>query len=454
MRQYRKSAKNENGTALIVTLMFLIAMGVLSTALVFTVNNEMKASTAYKRSQQSFYVANSGVQNAVQWFANPATYMPHVPAGDYDTTTLPISFGGSSVLLAGQSGSPAVYPQSAVITSFSNAFRNISVQANTSNTGVYAVNATLLKYRPANFINPTTFITYTSAVERWKINSTGYWGNTANPMGIAQITAVIENSGNALFDRALWGIQYVDLGGTVLLDSYDPALGPYGGTNIGNNGAIGSNGNVSSVGTVDIKGDVAFGPSGTIALGNNTRVTGDIIQLPAPRYFPPIPSFTVGTTDYNPKNETITLNPGQYGDITIGAKGVLALNPGVYYFNSITEGSTASLQISGDTTIFVKSALDLSGQGVMNSTGDPTRLTIYYSGTSEAKMVGGSEAYVEVYAPDAPMKLNGNAAFYGSFIGKNITVQGTPDIHFDEGCLNNNLVQRPFRIINWAQDTL
>ena len=96
--------------------------------------------------------------------------------------------------------------------------------------------------------------------------------------------------------------------------------------------------------------------------------------------------------------------------------------------------------------------MDLSGQGVMNPTGDPTRLTIYYAGTSDMKMVGASEAYVEVYAPNAALKLNGNAAFYGSFIGNSITVGGTPDVHYDEGCLNDNLVQQAFRLIAWSQD--
>jgi Tfp pilus assembly protein PilX len=450
MRQDMNHFKNESGTALVATLMFLLAMGVLSTALVFTVNNEMKTSTAYKRSQQAFYVANSGVNNAVRWFVN--SYAPHTPAADYDATQLPVTFGGNNVLLAAQTGSTSIYPENPRITAFSTAFSDISLEADANNSGTYAVNATLLRYRPAQFIDPVTFITYTSAIERWRINSTGYWGSSANPLSTAQITATIENSGNALFDKALWGKQFVDLGGTVLLDSYNPALGPYGGTNIGNNGAIGSNGYVTTNGNVTIDGSVAYGPSGYFSQGSNTTVTGSTIQLSQPHYFPPLPSFTVGTTDYNPKNGTVTLNPGQYGNVTIGPNGTLALNPGTYYFDSITEGSTASLSISGETTIFVKNTLDLSGQGVMNSTGDPTRLTIYYSGTNDVKMVGGSEAYVEVYAPNAALKLNGNAAFYGSFIGNSITVGGTPDIHFDEGCLNDNLVQRPFRLITWSQD--
>jgi len=44
--------------------MFLMAMGILSTALVFTVNNEMMTSAAYKYSQQAYYIASTGVHRS------------------------------------------------------------------------------------------------------------------------------------------------------------------------------------------------------------------------------------------------------------------------------------------------------------------------------------------------------------------------------------------------------
>jgi hypothetical protein len=450
--------KSERGTALVATLMFLMAMGVLSTALVFTVNNEMKTSTSYKYSEQAYYVANAGVQHAVEWFADSANYAPSVPGNLYDATTLPVQFGGNPVTLAGQTGSTSIYPAGETAAAFGAEFSNKSLAASGINSGAYALNATLLKYTPAHFIHPVTFVSYDSAMERWQLDSMGYWGPTvAKPLGTAKITAVIANSGNALFDRALWGIDGLDMGGTVLVDSYNPALGPYGGTNVGSLGSVGSNMSVSATGGVEVKGDVAFGPTGSFTTAGNPTVTGSIIQLQEPRYFPPIPDFGVGVADVTPKNGTIEIWPGQYRNADIGAKGVLLLNPGVYYFDSITEAATASLQIKGgltqDTTIFVKTSLDLSGQGVMNPNGDPTRLTVYYSGTSEAKLAGGASAFVEVYAPNAPVRFVGTSDFFGSFIGKTVTIQGTPEVHFDEGCLQRNLLQRPFRIITWSKNS-
>lgn len=455
MHKDKNLKSDEQGVALVATLMFLLAMGVLSTALISAVNNEMRSGASYKYGEQAFYVANAGIQKAVQWFGN--SYTPWVPASSYDATSLPVEFGGSAVTLAGQAGSSSVFPSNSAISSFTAQFHNMSLQANYANSGTYSLNATLLKYTPANFINPNTFLSYASAVERWRLDSTGIWGpSVERPLGTAQVTAIMENSGSALFDRALFGIEGLELGGTVLVDSYDPQLGAYGGTNTGSDGSVGSNAIVSASGNVTVDGDLVYGPSGSFVNSGNASVTGTIAQLPAPRYFPPIPNFSVGTTTLDPKNGTMTIDPGSYGNVKIGPNGVLALNPGVYYFDSITQSATGSLQINsslGDTIIFVKSGLDLSGQGVVNLSGDPGTLTIYYSGTNDMKISGGSSAFIEVYAPNAHLQLVGNTDFYGSFIGKTVSIQGTPEVHFNEGSLEKNLFQQPFRLISWSRNS-
>jgi Tfp pilus assembly protein PilX len=452
MRNLKSMIKNEQGAALIATLMFLMAMGVLSTALVFTVQNEMKTSASYKYSQQAFYVANAGVQRAVEWYAN--SYTPHTPSSDYNTATFPVNYSGNPVLLAGRTGYTSVYPDGSTTSAFVSRFSDTSdqsrLQVNANNTGRFALNATLMKYTVAHFINPNDFTNYTSAIERWRVNSIGYWGTVEHPLGIAQITATIENSGNTLFDRALWGIDLVDLGGTSLIDSYDPSL-PYGGNNIGDMGSIGSNGDVQGSGGAEICGDVAYGPTGTIDLGSNTTVTGDIIHLPAPRVFPPIPPFNVGSGNItiNP-NGSRTLSPGQFGNITV--RGDLYLNPGYYYIDDLNVTSQGKIHITGETTLFVKSGFNLEGQGVVNDTLNPIDLAIYYSGTDEAKLSGSASVAIEYYGPNADLSLTGGTDFFGSFIGKTVKGVGGTNIHFSEASLNKHIVPRPFKLITWSQD--
>ncbi len=456
MRHNMRNRKNEQGTALVVTLIFLMAMGVLSTALVFTVNNEMKTSAAYKYNQQAFYTANAGVQRAVEWYRG--SYSPYFSTtAPYDNTTLPVEYSGSPVILAGKPGDSSAYPDSTTTTSFTTNFHNKSLTGTTNNSGVYALNATLVKYREAHFINPTTFASYTSAIERWSISSSGYWGTIARPLGIAQITAVIENTGNTLFDRALWGIDYVDLVGTSFIDSYDPAR-PYDSTtNSGDLGAIGSNGTVRGQGGATIQGDVAYGPTGSISLGINTTVTGDIIHLPEPRYFPPVPSFSVGTSSdtihpSNGKSPTPTLSPGLYGSLTV--HGPVILEPGSYYMDSLSVSSQGEIHVSGPTTIYVKTSFDLEGNGVINDSMSPSNLTIFYAGTDTAKLAGSSSVAIEYYGPSAPLVLTGGSDYFGSFVGKTVDANGGTNIHFSESSLNEHLYPQPYRIITWSQDTL
>jgi hypothetical protein len=58
-----------------------------------------------------------------------------------------------------------------------------------------------------------------------------------------------------------------------------------------------------------------------------------------------------------------------------------------------------------------------------------------------------------VYAPNAAVTLVGNSNFYGAFIGKTVNDSGTPRVHFDEESTKKDLMQRPFRLITWSQDT-
>ena len=172
-----------------------------------------------------------------------------------------------------------------------------------------------------------------------------------------------------------------------------------------------------------------------------------------PHSFPPIPAFTVGTTDVSlGGHDTQSIAAGSYRSVSVNSHAVLNLSPGNYYIDSLTMGAQATINVTGATTLFIKSALTLDGQSIVNATADPTNLNIFYSGTNAATLVGGSGLYGEVYAPNAPVTLKGNSSFFGSFIGKTVNDSGTPDVHFDDGSLNKNLLPQPFRIITWSQD--
>lgn len=443
---------DERGVALVLVLLLLAGLSLLSAALFMTVETETKTSAAYQYGQQAFYVANAGLQRSVVWFNNQ--YTPHSTSSDYDSTQSPVQYSSQNVMLAGQTGSSPNYPESAVVTSFRSVLSNQTLVANTTNSGTYSVNATLVKYTPASFLNQTTFVNFPSAIERWRIDCSGSWGTSTNPLGASQVTAVIENSGNPIFDRALWGINSVSMSGNANIDSYDPSLGPYGGSNVGSLGSVGSNGSVSFSGDVTVYGDLVYGPNGSYTHSGSSWVTGQVSQLSSPHVFPAIPAFSAGTQNVSLSgHNTQNLTPGSYGDISLSGQSVCNLAPGVYYVYSISTSGQAYIGISGPTTIFVKSSLSLSGGSIVNSTQDPRDLALFFSGTGSVSMSGNTAFYGSVYAPRAPLSLSGNSGFFGSFIAASVSNSGTSDVHFDEGLIREFLNPRPFRVITCSQNT-
>jgi Tfp pilus assembly protein PilX len=454
-----KSRKNEKGVALVTTLLFLVVLGLLSTTLVFTVQNEVQSSTAYKYNQQAFYVADAGIQKVLQWYRN--SYTPHLPATDYDRTKYPVEYNSSPVLLAGQTGYSSAYPESTCISAFTTAFGNKSLQANANNTGAYAINATLLKYAPTTFFDLSTFTRYNSAYERWRINSIGYWGNVNNPLAVSRIEAIIENSGNAFFDRGLWGIDELVAGGDVTVDSFDPSKGVWDAiTNNGYRGSIGSNGVITSNGNITVQGDIGYGPAGDYVVnGGASDVSGSVLQMPQEKYFPPIPSFSTANGNTNINNSTVTIGGGadlascnQLGNYRIGANATLVLSGGTYCFKGITIAALGTVQVESTATILVSDTLALGGNGIVTAPGfDPVDVRIDYAGTAQADLTGSTSAFMEVYAPNANLKLNGGPEYHGSFIGKTLTVGGGVHVHFNEDGESRDRIQRPFRIISWTQ---
>jgi hypothetical protein len=468
-----KNLKNEQGAALVATLMFLMAMGILSTALVFTVNNEMMTSAAYKYSEQAFYVANSGINKTLDWFRNDvsnpnaAKYVPSLAAG-YDLTTLPprLSVSGtlSPVMFAGQTGYTSNYPNATMSNLFATNFSQ-AVEASrmvgdtTRNFGNFGVNATLLSFRNVSFwtldtstnppklnINPTPW-----SIERWRLDSVGYWASTASPLGMARVSATIENEGEAFFDRALWGKDLVDMGGTSFVDSFDPNKGAWDeNSNHGELGAIGSNGRIEQSNNTWIYGDAAYGPTGTADL-NPDKVTGNIIQLSSPRTFPDIADFNVDNGNVSWEDETVS--GGTYGKVYID--GDVRLNPGTYFMNTLTIKSQGNMIITGDTTIYIKNDFSMLGQATSNSNPPdaPKNVTIWYPGDRELKWAGGTNISASIYAPNAKLTLTGGSEYSGSFIGKEVRTIGNTKVHFDQGSLSRNQLPRPFRIITWVQAT-
>ena len=454
---------DERGAALVMALLALCAFSLLTAAIAFTVQGETKSSANYKYGQGAYYVANAGIQRSLAWFNSG--YTPAVAAYTYASTRDALQFGGQDVVLGGQTGVTSNYPNSTMATSFTSVLGQpktlIGDSSNaTLTSGDYTSNATLLRSTAGTFLDTTTFTTGASALERWRIDAFGWWGTAANPLGTSEVSAVIERTASPFWDKAVWVRTSANFSGNPVgsyVDAYDSALGPYGGTNISNT-SFGSNGSVTLGGFARINGDLFYGPTGTF--NNNvqagwTSVTGQVTQLPAKRVFPPIPNFSVGTTDPAvPKTVGASIGSGSYRNISVPQDTNITLTGGTYYIDNFTlsRGATITLSAGVNTTLFVKSGLTFNQGAVLNSS-DPSLFQIYYAGTNAAtvslKTTG--SYYGTIYAPNATLSLSGGTGFYGSFIADTLVASGGSAIHYNKALGTKSLALGPFRIMTWTQ---
>jgi hypothetical protein len=243
--------------------------------------------------------------------------------------------------------------------------------------------------------------------------------------------------------KAVFGRDGVTLSGGSLVDSYDSGAGSYAsqlGTDpyAGTEGTVQSNGDIRLVGTVVVTGDAKPGPTGTIS-GDTSNVLGSTAPLTDPIVFDPY-TYKPPVASSGPLNSTTALGTGVYrydelglnsseelvihGDVVMYVDGLVSVTAQARIL--ITPG--ASLQLhhgSGD--------VKLSGKGVLNTSEIPSNFNLYSATTDDVSYSGSSALHGVVYAPEANCGLSGTAGMYGAFVGRELTVSGGADIHYDSG---------------------
>lgn len=236
--------------------------------------------------------------------------------------------------------------------------------------------------------------------------------------------------------RGIWGLEGVKAG-SIYTDSYNSTEAGYDSLTPYENGDICSGGAITLSGSFDINGDVmaGFGHPFTIN-GNAGTATG----LTTSRV-DEVPEFSVDLGDvvYSNDNELIGLtdderSPWRKTGWHLDIKGTdnLTLDPGTYYFESMTLGGGSSITVLGPTTIYISGSVRATGGMIVNETENPADLTILSTGT-EFKLGGGSAFYGTLVAPYADVVLSGSgSSFFGALVGKTVTFNGGFEIHVDE----------------------
>ena len=350
-------------------------------------------------------------------------------------------------------------------------------------------------------------------VERWQLRVQGRIRDTANrTLAVVEETAVFQTAPLPIFGNALQGQCSLTMVGSLIVDSFDSSNGPYGGSNLFTGpdagASVASNSFTGSSGSSGvINGDVYYGATPDAAAGctssgesvTDSIVQGDVEEYP-PMPFPPIvPTFTTATMTkdcamsssfevssnlfrYTP-NTTTSNNMGSCGltgtqvlelsvPVVDESGGPVAPNTffvegiGVGSTNNsvrVTKGTTGALCSSADlntarcarTSLYVSTLLNLGGGGLLAAAGgncDPTRFSIYYTGTANATLGGTSGFCGTIYAPNATVTIQGNTVLHGAISAKEVVTGGGVEIHYDLALARLKVMIAPFRTINQSRD--
>jgi hypothetical protein len=193
-------------------------------------------------------------------------------------------------------------------------------------------------------------------------------------------------------------------------------------------GAVCSNATIPVVGDPYVDGSVRPG-IGQQVTGGGT-VTGSTLPLCTNLDFD-APAFPNG------------LKPWAAG-VNINSSTPVVLAPGSYRINTPLEiTGQGQLQITGPTTLYVNNVnLTLTGQGVLNKSGNPRNLKIYVRDTgapNTIKINGTSAFHGFVYAPDTDVQLSGTAAFSGAVVASTLDVAGDMDVYMDTSLMDDEI---------------
>ena len=481
MRTLKTDRSGEQGIALVMALLMVLAVSVVTGSLVMVARSEALSSTSYTSMSQVRYGAESGIHAAANYlmntYASPSAASATDPFAAYDMSGSPVRLiaNGNPVVLSSDPGVASNYPSQAIRDAFvANSVGSLNVNGAPV---AYAARATLMSM--------STVVDYFTqqpiTIQTWRIEGLGRINGSGQ--SLVEVEATLERRPTPVFAYAAFatydGCNAMSFAGGADTHSYDSANLGLGisntGGNVGTNGSLDGNGN-----TTQINGTLSTPRSG---VGNCTSnnvtaatisgfatVEEGLVQLPQPITLPTPPTPTAGATDYHftsssgctgapfcamisgkptivpPTSSTVI----PMHNVDLNGSSELHLRAGIYEVNSLELNGGAKIVVdSGPVVIKIKgdsvaTPLKLDGGGVSNPSLDPTKLQFVYAGTGNIKITGGADTAALVYAPNASGEFAGAVTnFYGAVVTKYVTSMGGFTLNYDRRLQNTVMTAGP-----------
>lgn len=289
-------------------------------------------------------------------------------------------------------------------------------------------------------------------------NSTGTspvsgWSNRSVPGGLMHLVSVGSFQGLRSVQEALLapasapfglGVMGHLTGGTlgkdVLVDAYDPRLGPYPDSRIANGTGIGTNstsrGAISLGAGSVVQGRVRIGPGGTSAVVSGTGTYQGLL-VPTTAYPIPVvaPPSSFGRDSLS-LNGTRTLAPGAYRDLNTSANTTLVLSAGNYVFRRINANAGFEIVVdSGPVNLFFTQGATLGAGARLNTAGPPENLMLHGAGSGRSvsfSMGNGSTGQFDLIAPQCSFVLGTDCEVFGSVMSRVFNLGDRTRFHYDK----------------------
>jgi hypothetical protein len=493
--------RSEQGVALVITMFLMAALSALAVSLMFLSQTETSASRNYKTMSQARYAGEAGMHKALNYLmSNAYTSTVSTNYGSLTTNVYPVQYSTGGDVTLKPDDTLSNYPNPTVKTAYAALFSGAQGQlAAGTATLSYTATAKLLSVQPVAVYGATTKYIQTWQINATG-TVPGAMPATVEVTAILERDAVPAQT-YAVFATGT-DCGAINLGGTVHTDSYNSTtMSTTPPTTTLSGGGVGTNGNLAISGSVQINGnldtprtgvgDCNAGTPTALSTGGSAEVTGSIVPLPQAKTYPTpdppaspylpanspeaidpssaatmcntITSANAGTScTYLPLTKTMTVfsngsTPLVFNDLSLGSQInlVVQFGTGVPYVassgtvtmnvNSIALGGNSKLTLGSNTGVTmnvqgtgVTTPIDFSGGAFANNSYDASKFQILYGGNQQIEMIGGNGAAVSLYAPNAPVRLNGNADIYGSLLCRTYrnskndgTNPGSASVHYD-----------------------
>ncbi len=250
------------------------------------------------------------------------------------------------------------------------------------------------------------------------------------------------------------------------VDSFDSRNGAYGPSNRGQDATATTNSTNANTITINsascIRGDVLVGPGGDPknVISNPGDVSGSTGVLPEPIVMPTVvePSHlgpNVGDLDYDGGHFTINTDVhAQKLQIQNSATVRIVGDVTMLIEDEFIVNSEAQVLIApgGSLTLYVKGPFTLNSESRIVQPPDPSAVTVYMLGTSDAMLNSKCEMYGVIVAPFARLIINSESHFYGRFIGRGAEINSDSGFHQDiNPSLSAGLLGKVNYAVRWCE---